>query len=66
MQYFTVADKPRKKNARKMENKGERNEEKILEKKLEKLASKSSIPLSLTHIIYLKGLGSCSTDTEQQ
>lgn len=40
---------------------------KILEKKkLEKLALKSSIPLSLTHIIYLKGLDSRSTDTEQQ
>lgn len=68
MQYFTVADKPWKKNARKTENKGERNEEKIIEKKknLEKLALKSSIPLFLTHIIYLKGLDSCSTDTEQQ
>lgn len=69
MQYFTAASKPlkdAKKNARKTENKGKRNKEKILQKELEKLALKTSTPLSLGHIIYLKGLCSCAISISKQ
>lgn len=55
-----------KKNSRKTENKGKRNKDKILWKELEKLALKASIPLSLGHTIYLKGLCSCAVSISKQ
>lgn len=45
-----------KEKCKKNGEKGKRNEEKILLKELEKSALKTSIPLSLSHTIYLKGL----------